>query len=366
MSTELKENYRSWQNSSWNWYAELQFRRYTIPSYDAQEAFLKGYFSDAAGRCLEENGRPLRVLEFGCGFGRHLKYLHQMDGVEVYGCDQSPGMLSVARTLLLGRFPELEERIELVEPDQRLPYEDDAFDIVFTVSVLIHVSPEDVAGRVKELRRVARSRILNVELPPFTHSYLWDDAHGGCWLHDFPRLHRQAGPCIVEVDGDSLAPNAVIYDVACDGGRDGLRVLQGGKWAESPEQVQEARLNILLEYSKLCRGRAQQNFAREAETSRELRDEIRELKRRMRTLRVDNRSLNERVKKREQTIRRLRATRALKFSYWLANHPLLRPVAKTAFDALVGIRRFLPRALGLERRDGGDPRDSDHKAPDDE
>ena len=185
---------------------------------------------------------------------------------------------------------------------------------------------------------------------------------------------------MVEVDGDALAPNAVIYDVACDGGRNGLRVLQGGKWAESPEQVEEARLNILLEYSKLCRGRAQQNFAREAETSRELastntelqretrelRDEIRELKRQMRTLRVDNRSLNERVKKREQTIRRLRATRALKFSYWLANHPLLRPVAKTAFDALVGIRRFLRRALGLERRDGGDRRDSDQKAPDDD
>lgn len=322
------ENYRWWRQAGWQWYAELQLRRLSDPLYDRQEALLKEFFHDLAARHVEEEGRPLRVLEYGCGFGRHTRYLHQIDGLEIYGCDQSSGMLEVAGTLLFGRFPELEERLQLIEPQQRLPWEGGFFDVVFTVSVLMHVAPEDLEGRVAELRRLADRLVLNVEFPSPPHSFLWDDVHNGCWLHDLVGAHRAAGPCEMEVDADALAPGAAVYRTQPTPADGGVRVLRGGEWHEGQEAGRKALLDAVLDYGRFCRDRAQSNIEQERALNRRLA------------------AANEELKKKERQLVSLRRTRAVRVANWLRRHALLRRAAQRAFDGLAAVRRGVRRLLG--------------------
>jgi SAM-dependent methyltransferase len=340
------KNYLWWQQAGWDWYAELSLRRLTKPIYERQERYLAGFFRAKGEEWLRQKGRPLKVLEFGCGFGRHLRYLHQIEGLEVHGCDQSPPMLSVAETLLLGRFPELEDRIRLVEPKGRLPYEDGAFDVVYTVSVLIHVSPEDLQDRVAELRRVARHMVVNLELPSAPRSFLWDQVHEGCWLHNLVEAHRAVGPCYVEVDADSLGPTVAVYSVRQDGPEGATRVLHGGRWLEQPEEVQGALSEAALEYGKSCREQAQ-------ETCREVSTQMAQRQAQMTERLVEAaarlESHRQRIRELGGQLRALQQSRAVRAAQWLDAHPWLKVVLKALYDAGTGLRRRLLSLFGLRK-----------------
>lgn len=318
---DTDKNYLSWQQTGWDWYVELKLRRQTMPVYESQESYLKRFFAGKAAEWLREKGRPLKVLEFGCGFGRHLRYLHRIQGLEVHGCDQSPAMVQAAQTLLCGRFPELKGRIIQVEPKGRLPYDDGAFDVVYTVSVLIHVSPEDLFGRTAELRRVASHLVVNLELPWAPHSFLWDQAHEGVWLHDFVGAHQAAGPCRVEVDADTLGPVVVIYTVARDG--DGLRVLHKGRWTDDCRQAEMALTDVILEYGKYSREQAQQ---RGREAAAQL---------------ARNAALQ---------LESIQQSRAFRLARWLDGRPRLKWFLSGGYEAAFGLRKVALRALGRRRQ----------------
>lgn len=313
MATDVKPNYQFWQESGWDWYAEVKSRRRTDPIYAAQEVLLKGFFQEEAGRALRELGRPLRVLEFGCGFGRHLRYLHPISGLEVYGCDQSPAMLSVARSLLLPRYPELEGRLLEVGPEDRLPYSEGFFDIVYTVSVLIHVCPEDLYHRVRELRRVASDTVLHLEMPPVPVSFLWDEVHEGCWLHDLVGAHQAAGPCKIELDTDSLGPRVTVCKVT-PADANVVRVLSGGRWRERPDEVLASTVEAALRCARFLRVQAQNS------ASAMLRD--------------------------TEELASLKRTRAVRLVGWSAGHPFVGRLGAALFDAAYAIRRLLRRLMG--------------------
>jgi len=343
------ENYRWWQQAGWQWYAELQLRRLSDPLYDRQEALLKQFFRDLAARHQQERKRPLRVLEYGCGFGRHVKYLHQIDDVEIYGCDQSPGMLSVAGTLLFGRFPELEERLLQVKPNERLPWDDGFFDVVFTVSVLMHVAPDDLQDRVAELRRVADGMLLNIEFPSPPQSFLWDGAHNGCWLHDLLGAHRAAGPCEIEVDADALAPAAAVYHVRPASSDGGVRVLRAGEWREGDEPAREALLDAVLEYGRFCRDRTQESIEKERRVHRKLaaiNNELRENEARLRWT--------------ERQLKALQHTRAVRIANWLGEHRVLRAPVAVLFDRIATLRRGVGRLLGGDKQHQNSQKQPEH------
>jgi SAM-dependent methyltransferase len=173
-----KPSYLWWQQHGHDWWHEYERRKKRHLSYSIQEAMIASYFHGSS---------PARLLEYGCGFGRHLRYLNKIEGTEIYGVDQSRSMLEGIQMWAGKNW--IRSRIAEIDPRGYLPYPDNHFDIVFTVEVLVHTPPEDIAGVLQELIRVARWQILHLETAPGYH--LFSDAHDGCWYHDLECVYKE-------------------------------------------------------------------------------------------------------------------------------------------------------------------------------
>lgn len=136
-------NYAYWREHGGIWADEYNRRKLTQPYYHIQEIMLVDYFL---------HNSPGKVLEFGCGPGRHLRNLSGIPGIDVYGFDQSPTMVEGCIHWTDKKW--IDEHISLGQPIGKLPYPDRCFDIVFTAEVLVHVRPEDLSGILTELIRV--------------------------------------------------------------------------------------------------------------------------------------------------------------------------------------------------------------------
>jgi ubiquinone/menaquinone biosynthesis C-methylase UbiE len=100
---------------------------------------------------LLEPAQGERVLDIGCGTGRHLEMFLEM-GLDVTGLDPSPHMLGIAGKKL-GHRAELHQGVA-----EDLPFEDNSFDIATLVTSLEFV--DDVDKALEEACRVAESRIF--------------------------------------------------------------------------------------------------------------------------------------------------------------------------------------------------------------
>lgn len=178
---ETAANYAYWRDCGSVWDAEYERRRNRHPFYHIAELMLVDYVAHHA---------PCRVLEWGCGTGRHLYNLSQLEGVEVFGFDQSEAMVESG----IGRsLPEFRrERVTIGPASGKLPYGDRSFDLVVTSEALLHTRPEDLEGRLLELIRVTRGHVLHLESPP---SWIggFSAWHDGCWGHDLVGAYRALG-----------------------------------------------------------------------------------------------------------------------------------------------------------------------------
>jgi malonyl-CoA O-methyltransferase len=118
------------------------------PVYDRDGNPLQGLEGPHV-RALAGDVRGLKVLDLGCGTGRHSLWLAQQ-GAEVTGVDFSDGMLAEARKKP-GADP-----IRFVVHDlaQPLPFPDATFDLVVSGLVLEHLI--DLAVFFREARRVLK------------------------------------------------------------------------------------------------------------------------------------------------------------------------------------------------------------------
>lgn len=98
---------------------------------------------------LPEGGR---LLELGCGSGRDAAFLLEQ-GYEVTALDGSGAMLSEAA----GHHPELADRLLHHRLPEALPFEEETFDIVLSMAVLMHLEREELPEVFSDIRRVTRA-----------------------------------------------------------------------------------------------------------------------------------------------------------------------------------------------------------------
>lgn len=180
-------------------------RKHTRLEYHIQEAMLAEHIAKAA---------PARVLEFGCGFGRHgicaisLAWT-STDTIRVRRC--SKGCRSWADPAWIAAH------VHLGPPTGKLPYPDQFFDIVYTAEVLVHVRPEDLNGVLSELLRVAKREVFDLEPGP---DYGVDHVeHNGCWQHDLVAAYRSLGRTCDTLPKGYASHNP--YRVRCDAAGNG-------------------------------------------------------------------------------------------------------------------------------------------------
>jgi pseudaminic acid biosynthesis-associated methylase len=99
-----------------------------------------------------------RVLEVGCNRGHNLRCISEVLGpdAEVFGIEPNRYALGLAQMEGDNTFPIPGNAFDL-------PFKDGYCDLVFTVGVLIHISPDRLPNAIKEIERASRRYILAAE-----------------------------------------------------------------------------------------------------------------------------------------------------------------------------------------------------------
>jgi len=128
------------------------------------------------------------VLEIGCNKGHNLTALKFLGFKQdnIIGVDINNYALGLARKD--GHNVKNENILNL-------SLDDNTFDLVFTMGVLIHISPDDVSRAVKEMYRVSKKYILAMEYPAETEEVV--SYHGRddlLWKRDFNEVFKKECP----------------------------------------------------------------------------------------------------------------------------------------------------------------------------
>jgi len=92
-----------------------------------------------------------RILDLGCGSGRHIVYLAKHD-FEVYGIDASPVGIELAKRWM--EDEKLTASLIIGSSYNKLPYADACFDAVISVQVPHHNTAENIRRLIAEIWRV--------------------------------------------------------------------------------------------------------------------------------------------------------------------------------------------------------------------
>jgi SAM-dependent methyltransferase len=150
-----------------------------------------------------------RLLDFGCGCGRILRWLDDLEpGVELHGCDiDGDAVAWVAANLPWVRAVQN-------DPTPPLPYDDDYFDLVFNYSVFTHL-PEDLQDQwLAELDRVTHPDgllLLTVSGDHPYDGYRQSLLDGGADPGPWDRLYGDGRLVYVEDDSWTGGPFPAFY-----------------------------------------------------------------------------------------------------------------------------------------------------------
>ena len=158
------------------------------------------FWRDMLGRLTPES-----VLEIGCNVGGNLRWVSETVD-DVTGVDVNAKALAV----LADRLPQV-TAVEVSGTD--LPYEAGAFELVFTMGVLIHQSAEELPRVMAEAVRCAKRWVLcgeyfaaeDVEVPYRGH-------RGALFKRDYGRLYTEQQPGLRLVDQGFLPASEGTWD----------------------------------------------------------------------------------------------------------------------------------------------------------
>ncbi|MFX1497161.1 MAG: class I SAM-dependent methyltransferase [Promethearchaeota archaeon] len=94
-----------------------------------------------------------KILDLGCGTGRHVIYFSK-HGFDVYGLDASPKGLEIAHQWLSEE--KLTAKLIQHSIEKSLPFENDFFDAIISTQVIHHNLMKDILFTVKEIERILR------------------------------------------------------------------------------------------------------------------------------------------------------------------------------------------------------------------
>ncbi len=95
--------------------------------------------------------QPVNVLDFGCGVARQLLQLtRNYPNAHAYACDANPDNVKHVKQA----FPKVDAYANPFDPP--LKYEDNTFDLIYSVSTFSHFSPVDARLWLNELIRVTK------------------------------------------------------------------------------------------------------------------------------------------------------------------------------------------------------------------
>ncbi len=112
------------------------------------------------GKVLILEPKPTSALVIGCSYGRLLKALRQKDAeIRLTGIDPAEGAIQAAKRYLKGEDVEL----RVHSPEEPLPFEDNAFDVVITNGLLSAVYPDCLEHLLGEIQRVSKKFAVHDE-----------------------------------------------------------------------------------------------------------------------------------------------------------------------------------------------------------
>lgn len=106
-----------------------------------------------------------RVLDLGCGSGRHMLYLLQQQ-FDAWGLDNAPAGLRLTQDWL--HQEDYSAPLVLADAYDPLPFPDGFFDALLTTRVIHHAFRERVLGAVGEIQRVLKKRGAVLLIVPAT------------------------------------------------------------------------------------------------------------------------------------------------------------------------------------------------------
>ena len=107
-----------------------------------------------------------RVLDIGCGYGRHIAFLSER-GFELYGMDISSESIKLLSKRLDGVCDALLVQHDMLSTP--FPFEDRYFACVLAFQVIHHGTSSDIAGTIREIRRLLVEDGLIIATVPIEH-----------------------------------------------------------------------------------------------------------------------------------------------------------------------------------------------------
>jgi len=97
--------------------------------------------------------RPKNFLEVGCGTGRFVYWARRL-GIEAWGVDISSYALSQTNS-------EIKEYLKKGDATKKIPFRDNSFELVVSISLLEHIPESKLALVFGECQRVSKKLILH-------------------------------------------------------------------------------------------------------------------------------------------------------------------------------------------------------------
>ena len=108
-----------------------------------------------------------KILDLGCGSGRHLVYLAQK-GYDMYAIDSSVTGIGIAKKWIKSRH--LKAHFKRQDIYKKLPYASNSFDAIISTYVLHHNYEGKIKYLIKEMERVLKEKgLIFFTVPKFRH-----------------------------------------------------------------------------------------------------------------------------------------------------------------------------------------------------